>query len=280
MSAAALALGSAANSGKLDPLIKSTAKTRDFLMKTAVFVALGVGGYFLLRRVVNKAGANTAESQAGKDPHIAIAIEMRNAMNPSGNSALFNVDKTDEKGLYRAAAKIKRIDRVISAYRRLYGGDSLLDDLKSELDNKELDKVLTIMKEAEAKAKETAKNKGLTPNNMPSSELQQVRARVIKREPNWGRNPALLDAIPLGGIYKSPDSPTAKNRLTVFTVKDAITLKSKTPKYVRFTDSDGLKHWRIAWFVQVYRNGKAVKGWAFEDQLMKQNLEWTIHTIR
>lgn len=89
--------------------------------------------YFLLRSII-KRGAKQATQDAilSGDNNALVAVEMRQAMNPSGTSWLMDFDGTDTDALFNSARKATDFPAVARAYANLYDAD-LLTDLQNEL---------------------------------------------------------------------------------------------------------------------------------------------------
>lgn len=117
-----------------------------------VSVAVGTVGYFVVRRMVQKARKNKVSRDLddvnSKDPRDAYAVnfaqQLRAAFYPSDlDNTWFSwlPDGTDEEACYAVAKAMKsrnvEFSRVAKAYRNLYG-DDLVIDLSSELDSTEL----------------------------------------------------------------------------------------------------------------------------------------------
>lgn len=118
----------------------------------AVTLTVGTVGYFLVRRMVQKARSNQSTKDLddinAKDPRDAYAVsfaqQIRAAFNPADlDNTWFSwlPDGTDEEALYRVAREMRsrnvEFSRVAKAYRNLYQSE-LVRDLTSELDTTEL----------------------------------------------------------------------------------------------------------------------------------------------
>ena len=110
-------------------------------------VAVGVGGfllYKLARKIITSMQKRNTEKQAGDSPEIRQAMALRSAMNPSGISWMKSMDTTNTTAVFDATKGIKKLDDVISAYRKLYD-DDLLKDLQNELSASDYQKFLTMV---------------------------------------------------------------------------------------------------------------------------------------
>lgn len=111
------------------------------------FVAVGVGGLVLfhfIQKWQDDRRRRRAELRAASDINVGHALGLRSAMNPSGNRWMFYFDGTDENAIYRIAEEIKDLQKVQEEYSNLYSKDSLLDDLKSEIDTTGTQKFLAL----------------------------------------------------------------------------------------------------------------------------------------
>lgn len=118
----------------------------DTTKKLVNIVLIGAGGflaYKIGKKIVDNARKDDAQSRAGEDPHVRVAMGLRNAINPSGAGWMMSFDTTNLGKLYEYAGQITNLSAVQSAYRDLYGGN-LMDDLKSELNNEEYQKLMTL----------------------------------------------------------------------------------------------------------------------------------------
>ncbi len=97
-----------------------------------------VTAYFLLRGIIRRNAQLAQQDQVIKGDDISLlAVQIRQALNPSGITWIMDVDGTDEPLLYDAAKKITDLSKVSTAYKNLYNSD-LITDLQNELDNTQL----------------------------------------------------------------------------------------------------------------------------------------------
>ncbi|GAB4043124.1 hypothetical protein [Spirosoma litoris] len=90
-----------------------------------------------LKRGWDKSKAQVYSENAGSDLSIQQAIQLRQAMNPSGTGLFMAGDGTDEEALFATARAITNYQAVSQAYRALYSAD-LTSDLTNELSQEEL----------------------------------------------------------------------------------------------------------------------------------------------
>lgn len=110
--------------------------------KVQIFLAV-ILGIFLLRGGIRKIRAairkRKFDNQSTEDPN-RVALQFRQAANPSGVNWMINFDGTNEKQFERLARKIKSekiIKEVSDAYRLKYD-ETLQERAAKELDNNEL----------------------------------------------------------------------------------------------------------------------------------------------
>lgn len=84
-----------------------------------------------------KSTAQVVSQNAGSDPSTQQAIQLRQAMNPSGSSWFMGFDTTDTTLLFATAKAITSYSDVAKAYLALYQSD-LTNDLQSDLKADEL----------------------------------------------------------------------------------------------------------------------------------------------
>lgn len=133
--------------------------------------------YFLLRSIVKRAAKKAAQEQvAAGDTNSLIAVEMRQAMNPSGTTWLMDFDGTETEALFNAARKATNFSAVSSAYASLYDSD-LITDIQNELSVADFAQFQALIGKGGAKGRYYA-NK----NNVPAYELE-----------NWETNPRIID---------------------------------------------------------------------------------------
>lgn len=85
---------------------------------------------------MKKAAKRDTESKLGQSPSGQQALQIRNALNPSGVSWLMSMDTTNVTQIMKVAKNIKDFKQVAEAYRNLYDSD-LSTDLTNEMNAKE-----------------------------------------------------------------------------------------------------------------------------------------------
>lgn len=80
--------------------------------------------YFIFRNII-RTQAKKQEQQAvlSGDKNALLAVQVRQAINPSGFAWLIGFDGTDREALFNAARKMTESAKVATAYRNLYGSD-------------------------------------------------------------------------------------------------------------------------------------------------------------
>lgn len=114
----------------------------DYAVKGGLLILLLWGG----KKVYDKIRHNTEEAKTGKDPATQQAMSLRSAMNPSGFEWLKSADGTDEDSIFNTAKQINDVEAVIKAYRNLYAGESLMDDLKRDMKPESYTRLLNMFK--------------------------------------------------------------------------------------------------------------------------------------
>jgi hypothetical protein len=104
-------------------------KALDYGVKGIVIVGVLWGA----KKIYDKIRHDAQEDKTGDDPATQQAMALRSAMNPSGFEWLKNADGTNEENIFSTAKTITDLNAVILAYRKLYSGASLMDDLKREM---------------------------------------------------------------------------------------------------------------------------------------------------
>ena len=105
-------------------------------INSLLFFVLLLFLFWQLKRGWDKSAQAVVSQNAGTDLTSQQAIQLRQAMNPSGSGFLIG-DGTDEDSIMATAATITDYKAVYQAYKTLYGSD-LTADLTGELSREEL----------------------------------------------------------------------------------------------------------------------------------------------
>lgn len=179
-------------------------KIIDYAVKGGLLVLLLWGakkGYEKLRH-------NAEENKTGGDPSTQQAMSLRSAMNPSGFEWLRSTDGTDEQSIFNTAKDVKDLEDVIKAYRKLYS-NSLMDDLKREMETQSYARLLNIFK--------FGKNTAEPGKNKSSLDYRKGLIVIAKGQVNIRKTPRaygtpLVDKLLIYGhsnIIKTVDAGTA-----------------------------------------------------------------------
>lgn len=217
----------------------------DYAVKGGLLVLLLWGG----KKVFDKMRHDAEENKAGDDPVTQQAMAIRSAMNPSGFEWLHNVDGTNEESIFNTAKGIKNLEDVIKAYRRLYAGDSLMDDLKREMKPEAYARLLNIFK--------LGKNSTEPGKNKSSVDYRKGLIVVSKAEVNIRKTPRIYgslttDKIPFHSRSNIIRTVDAKTAIGIATSRSSFDEKAE-PSGVLFIEvavlkaSAGLKETFTAW---------------------------------
>lgn len=128
-------------------------KSENLIIKFLVIVV----SYFLIKNLIKKgAKAATQDAILSGDVNALIAVEMRQAMNPTGTQWFMDFDGTDVQALFNSARKTKDFAAVARAYANLYDAD-LLTDLQNELSADDFKKLQSLIGKGNATGKFYAK---------------------------------------------------------------------------------------------------------------------------
>lgn len=106
-----------------------TAQNETLVVRFIVIVV----AYFILRSIIKRAAKDATQEQvAAGDVNALIAVEMRQAMNPSGSAWFMSFDGTEVETLFNSARKCTDFSQVSRAYKNLYNAD-LINDVQDEL---------------------------------------------------------------------------------------------------------------------------------------------------
>ncbi len=100
----------------------------------------------LLSMAIRKWQQQQAYDQIGNDADAQLAYKIRQACNPAGSflgANLIDIDGTDEEALFAAAAQVQNLNKVRTAYRKLYN-EELLDRLAAELEQQDVTRWLAL----------------------------------------------------------------------------------------------------------------------------------------
>ncbi len=110
------------------------------------WVAIGTGIYVVYKYLANKKEEHDYmknDKDAAASLETGQAVSLRIAMNPSGNTSLFDVDGTNRTAILNIAREIKNLQGVIDAYNKRFSG-SLLHHLELELGAEDYQKFLAL----------------------------------------------------------------------------------------------------------------------------------------
>lgn len=119
-------------------------------IKIAEIFIICVVAWITLTGKLRKYRQTTQYEQAGTDPNTAIAIQIRQACNPSGIKLMIELDGTWENDLLLVADQIVDVAAVSTAYSKLYN-ENMYERLEKELNSTRFQEWL-----AKAKSKPTA----------------------------------------------------------------------------------------------------------------------------
>lgn len=104
-------------------------KNESLIVRFLIYLTI----FYLVRSVIkNGAKQATQNAVASGDTNALIAVELRQAMNPTGSSWMMSFDGTDVETVFNCAKKTTDFAGVARAYKDLYDSD-LITDLQDEL---------------------------------------------------------------------------------------------------------------------------------------------------
>lgn len=101
-------------------------------VKIAQYFIIGLVAFIILRRWLRKIQEDQAYKNTSNDPNTALAIQVRQACNPSGIDWMVEFDGTWSNDLMIVADQISSLDKVAAAYNTLYN-ESMFKRLEKEL---------------------------------------------------------------------------------------------------------------------------------------------------
>jgi hypothetical protein len=104
-------------------------------VKIFQYTLIGVLIWFLLTGQLRKYRQATQYEKAGTDVNTSYAIQIRQALNPSGITMMIQFDGTYENDLMMVADQISNLNAVNTAYAELYD-ENMFERLEKELSSK------------------------------------------------------------------------------------------------------------------------------------------------
>jgi len=203
------------------------ASTLDKALDYGVKGVLIVGAVWGAKKIYDKWQHDKAENKTGDDPATQQAMALRSAMNPSGFEWLRNADGTNEDAIFATAKAMTDLDAVIKAYRQLYSGGSLMDDLKREMKPESYTRFLNIFKFND-KPHQTA-------NQQATNKVVVTKAKTnLRKTPRLAGTPHFWSS---SNVIITVDAGTAIGLATGRTVYDA----EAKPSGVNFIEVHALK---------------------------------------
>jgi len=155
---------------------------------------LGVGGMLLINSI-RKADERKREvavlQQTGSNPTVQQAQILRQAMNPNRPMPM-SWDGTDEKLILNTAAAITDLPSVQSAYRTLYDGADLMQDLRTELSAPDFERFMWQISNNAKTQTQVASNGAVS-----SKQTQAAKAYALgKNYKVWAIKDVLLRSAP------------------------------------------------------------------------------------
>src|ERR1051326_3178131 len=190
-------------------IVVPESKKKDTLIDYAVkggLIALLLWG---AKKGYDKIRHNAEENKTADDPATQQAMSLRSAMNPSGFEWLRNMDGTNEESIFNTAKNIMNLEDVIKAYRRLYSGSSLMDDLKREMGTDSYLRLLNIFKLGK-NTPEKGKNKTALDYSKGLIVVSKAKTNIRKTPRVYG-TPTTDDLLiyKRSNIIKTVDAKTA-----------------------------------------------------------------------
>jgi len=114
--------------------------------KKYIYISIGILSLiFLINYIAKKRREEILQKLIFNDDDALIALQINQALNPSGFSFLKSFDGTNESLLFKVAEEIQNIDKVAKFYYEIFNS-RLYDDLQKELTAEELKKFFDIIK--------------------------------------------------------------------------------------------------------------------------------------
>jgi len=109
-----------------------------------VKAGLLIAGFFIVKRALSKAAADSADNQIDTDPAAGQARALNAAMMPWGFDWSRNIDGTNSDAIYEIAKQITNLQKVKDYYKAQTKGRLLHEDLPKELGAEGYDKFLAL----------------------------------------------------------------------------------------------------------------------------------------
>ena len=252
---------------------------------------LGVGGMLLinsLRKADERKREVAVLQQTGNNPTVQQAQLLRQAMNPNRPMPM-GWDGTDEKLILSTAAAITDLSSVQSAYRALYEGGDLMQDLRTEMSPADFERFLWQINNNAKTQTQVAANGTVT-----STQTQAAKSYALGKNCKvWAIKDVLLRSTPEASSVQGNVLSQLRfaieegNYLTA--PKSNIIELCKATQFVGYTTGNSkLDVTRHVPFIEVYykikvdfkgandkikkRNGEMVRGW------VSASADYTIQT--
>lgn len=138
------------------------------------------GAIYGIRQLYKHYQKDQTEQQVEGKPEVRQAMGIYSAMNPSGMEWMRKMDGTNTETIFNTAKEITDLNKVQSAYKKLYSS-SMLDDLRQELSPEDYTKFLNTIKFSE---KNISK-----PANKPKIEYKRGTLIATKLQSNVRKTP-------------------------------------------------------------------------------------------
>lgn len=154
--------------------------TRDKLLDYGFKALLIAGAIYGINKIIKNYQKTSTESKADEKPEVRQAMTIYSSMNPSGMEWMRKMDGTNTEIIFKTAKEIADLDKVQSAYRKLYNS-SMLDDLRQELSPQDYTRFLNTLRFSTANINKEA--------NKPKLEYKKGTPLATKLESNIRRTP-------------------------------------------------------------------------------------------
>jgi hypothetical protein len=172
--------------------------TSQKLLEYGLKAALVVGAVYGLRQIYKHYQKDKTEQQVEEKPEVRQAMSIYSAMNPSGMDWMKKMDGTNTQAVFSTAKEITDLNKVQSAYRKLYNS-SMLDDLRQELSPEDYTKCLNTVKFNDTNI--------VKPSNKPKVEYKRGTLIATKLAANLRKTPQNISKWSLNSnIIKLADS--------------------------------------------------------------------------